>query len=260
MQSSPGTDSGFSPSPPIRTVQVVGYRPAPEPALLLGDGGDVERRPLEPGVELAYGLGARHCAGTIQNDHHVPCPNERAPKCPRHERGFDESSLRERDGDHAVYLAAFAPATFKVGITRLERLETRLREQGADRGAHVFTVADGDIARDVEEDLGTEFAQRVRVATKLDGFGRGVDESAWTALLDEYEPIERFALDYGFDLPAAPVPETLATGTVRGVQGRVLLLDRDGTTYAVDLRDLVGYELLADGDDRDRQSSLGSFG
>jgi hypothetical protein len=241
-------------------VQVVGYRPAPEPAILVGDGGPVERIPLAPGVTLAYALGERHCAGTIQNDHHVPCANEQAPKCARHERGFDESRLRERDGDHAVYLAAFAPATFKVGITRLARLETRLREQGADRGAHVFTVLNGDIARDVEEDLGRELSQRVRVATKLDGIGRDVDEQAWEALLNEYEPIARYDLDYGFALATVPVPETLATGTVVGVQGRVLLLDRDGTTYAVDLRDLVGHELREGTDGRDRQSSLRSFG
>lgn len=241
-------------------MQVVGYRPSPEPALLLADGSSVERLDLVPGAELEYGLGERHCAGTIQNDHHVPCDHPTAPKCPRHERVFDESTLRDREGDHAVYLAAFAPATFKVGITRLERLETRLREQGADRGAHVFTVADGHIARDVEEDVGRELSQRVRVQTKLDGFGRPVDDAAWEALLDGYDPIERLALDYGFDLDRAPVTETMATGTIRGVQGRVLVLDREGTTYVVDLRDLVGHELTEGRGSRDRQSSFDSFG
>ncbi|MFC7177299.1 DUF2797 domain-containing protein [Halosegnis marinus] len=219
----------------------------------------MERLELEPGAELAYGLGARRCAGAIRNGNHIPCDRERAPKCSRHERVFDESTLREREGEHAVYLAAFAPATFKVGITRLDRLETRLREQGADRGAHVFTVADGDIARDVEEDLGRDLAQRVRVATKLDGFGRDVDAGAWNELLAEHEPIETYDLDYGFALDAAPVPETMAAGTVVGVQGRVLLLDRDDTVYAVDMRDLVGYELREGETTRDRQASLGSF-
>jgi len=241
-------------------VQVVGYRPTPDPVLLVAESGPVERVPLDAGTELAYALGERHCAGVIRNGTHAACDRARAPKCRRHERVFDESTLRDRDGDHAVYLAAFAPATFKVGITRSDRLETRLREQGADRGAHLLTVPNGDAARDREEEIGRELTQRVRVATKLDGIGRDVDETAWGALLDEYDPVERFAFDYGFDLRTLPVPETLATGTVIGAQGRVLLLERDGTPYAVDLRDLVGYELHEGGETRDRQSSLGSFG
>ena len=241
-------------------MQVVGYRPTPEPALYLADGGDIETLRLDPGTALAYTLGERHCAGTVQNDHHISCSAPRAPKCHSHERPFDESTLRDRDDEHAVYLAGFAPATFKVGITRSERLETRLEEQGADRGARVFTVADGDIARDVEEDIGTDLTQRVRVATKLDGLGRTVDERAWERLLDEYEPIERFDPGYGFTLHGTPVPETMATGTVVGVQGRVLVLERDGTVYAVDMRDLVGHELTEGSDSRERQSSLGSFG
>jgi hypothetical protein len=241
-------------------VQVVGYRPTPDPALLLADDGVVERVTLAAEVDLAYALGERHCAGVIRNGNHVPCDRSRAPKCRRHERAFDESTLRDRGGDHAVYLAAFAPATFKVGITRRERLETRLREQGADRGAHVLTVPNGDAARDREEEIGRDLTQRVRVATKLDGIGRDVDETAWHALLDEYDPIERFVLDYGLDLETPPVPETIATGTVVGVQGRVLLLERGGTPYAVDLRDLVGFDLREEPGTRDRQSSLGSFG
>ena len=241
-------------------MQVVGYRPTPDPELLLAEGGPVERLALEPGTDLAYGLESRRCAGAVRNDNHVPCSAARAPACHSHERGFDESTLRERDGEHAVYLAAFAPATFKVGITRLERLETRLKEQGADRGAHVFTVPDGDVARDVEEDIGADLPQRVRLPAKLDGLGRSVDTAAWEALLDEYEPLDRFDLGYGLDLGGTPVPETMATGTVVGVQGRVLVLGRGGTQYAVDMRDLVGYELTEGPDARERQSSLCSFG
>lgn len=239
-------------------MQVVGYRPVPEPALLLADGGPVERLALTTGRKLAYGLGERHCAGTIQNDHHIPCRESRTPYCRRHESQFDESTLRDRTGDHAVYLAAFAPDVFKVGITRHDRLETRLREQGADRGAHLQTVPDGDTARDVEERLGRDLTQRVRTRRKLASLGRSVDTAAWDGLLDEYDPLATFRFDYGLDLAAQPVHETLASGTVRGVQGRILVLDRDGTTYAVDMRDLVGHE-LTDGDERPRQSSLGSF-
>jgi len=65
----------------------------------------------------------------------------------------------------------------KVGVTRLWRLETRLREQGADRAAHIRTYPDGQIAREVEAELAERdnLVDRVRVPTKLRGFGRSVD-------------------------------------------------------------------------------------
>jgi hypothetical protein len=56
-----------------------------------------------------------------------------------------------------------------------------------------------------------------------------------------------------------PMQETLATGTVRGTKGRVLVLDRGGSTYAVDLRDLVGFEVEVAETDRTLQSSLGAW-
>jgi hypothetical protein len=37
------------------------------------------------------------------------------------------------------------------------------------------------------------------------------------------------------------------------------VLERDGTVYAVDLRDLVGYEVSRGRDRRALQSSLGAF-
>ena len=161
--------------------------------------------------------------------------------------------------EHAVYLAAFAPDTFKVGVTRSWRLDTRLREQGADRAAHIRTVEDGRRARRIEAGIAEEIPDRVRVPTKLAGFGDAVDDEAWQALVDDYDPIEAFDFEYGVDVDSRPVAETMLTGTVRGTKGRVLLLDRQGTTYGVDMRDLVGHRLAEGADDRDVQSSLGAF-
>jgi len=90
--------------------------------------------------------------------------------------------------------------------------------------------------------------------------GRRVDADAWAALLGAFDPVERFAFEYGLDLSDRPVTETMAAGTVRGWKGRVMVLDRNGSTYAVDARDLVGYELTETVPDRELQSSLGAFG
>ncbi|MEA1932098.1 MAG: DUF2797 domain-containing protein [Euryarchaeota archaeon] len=247
-------------------MQIVGYDSA-ESGLLLSDSEGLSYRDLESGSELEYTLGRRHCAGTIHDDTHIACENPTAPYCPDHQHTWvcarctgtclkDEMDCFD---DHAVYLAAFAPDQFKVGVTKDWRLETRLREQGADRAAHIRTVDDGRIARRLEAEIAEEIPDRVRVPTKLSGLGQSVDTDAWEALLDEFEPIETFSFDYGLALDSQPVDETMATGTVRGTKGRLLMLDRGGSTYAVDLRELVGYEVTEDRQRRELQSSLGSF-
>jgi len=259
-------------------VQIVGYETG-DAGILLSEAGEaggtphdhvgtVESVPLDPGTELSYRLGDRHCAGVVTDEGHRPCDAADAPHCPAHASTWicarctgtclkDEMDCFD---DHAVYLAAFAPDTFKVGVTKEWRLETRLREQGADRGAHVRTVANGRIAREIEAELAAEIPDRVRIPEKRAGLARPVDETAWGALLDDFDPVETLAFDYGLALDERPVAETLATGRVRGTKGRLLVLDHGGSTYAVDLRELVGHEVLEGGTDRRLQSSLGAFG
>jgi len=250
-------------------VQVVGYRARVEEpaALVVATDGQVGTEPLARGEALSYTLGDRHCAGTVDDDRHIACDAETAPYCEVHTsrwpcarcRGDCSLPLESCEEEHAVYLAAFAPATFKIGVTRSWRLDRRLREQGADRAAHLRTVADGRIARQIEADIAAEIGDRVRVPTKIEGLHRSVDDAAWRDLLDRFEPIETFDFDYGLDLSERPIPETLLSGTVVGSQGRVLVVENGASTYAVDLRDLVGYECTEEPADRELQSSLGAF-
>ena len=252
-------------------MQIVGYRrqssdrPA---AILVADDGRIEAVPLERGDELHYALGPRRCAGVIDGDRHVPCDAADAPHCDAHRDTWvcarctgtclkDEMDCYQ---EHAVYLAAFAPATFKVGVTRSERLETRLVEQGADRGAHVHTVSNGRIAREIEAELATDIGDSVRTTAKIESLHREVDDDAWEDLLADHDVIDRFTFEYGLALDDRPIRETIASGTVRGAQGRLLALDRSGSTYAVDVRDLVGHEVSIGSPDRDLQSTLGTFG
>ena len=249
-------------------VQVVGYESGE--GLTVASGGAVEHVEAAPGTELAYGLGDRRCAGTVHDGRHIACDAADAPYCDAHSHVWvcarctgtclkDEMDCHE---EHAVYLAGFAPDVWKVGVTRLWRLETRLREQGADRAVHIRTYPDGRIARKIEAELAArdDLVDRVRVPTKIAGFGRDVDRAGWERLVGAFDPIERFAFDDRLDLDDRPVTETMAAGTVRGWKGRVLVLDRGGSTYAVDARELVGYELTEAVPDRELQSSLGAFG
>jgi hypothetical protein len=263
-------------------VQVVGYDTGTPPAdggrpaaLLLADPlaersdaepREVTRVDLAPGTDLDYRLGERGCAGTLTDAGHVACGGDRAPYCDAHDRTWvcarcTGTCLKEEMDcyqEHAVYLAAFAPAVFKVGVTRRERLATRLYEQGADRWAHLHTVSNGRIARELEAEVATDVGDRVPVARKVEGLDRAVEQPAWRALLAEFDPHDEGGIDHGLALERRPVAETVAAGRVRGTKGRLLVVDHDGTTYATDLRDLVGYR-LGEGGPRDRQSSLAAF-
>lgn len=241
-------------------MQVVGYE-TPTGVLLIADDETVERIPLERGQELCYRLGDRRCAGVIHEGRHTPCDAGTAPHCREHTVPWSVANNADSDEDHAIYLAAFAPDVFKVGVTRTWRVEERLREQGADRAAHLDTVRNGQVARQRETAIATDegLTERVRVPTKINGLDQSVDMEAWERLLEGFDIVDRFAFEYGFEVERRPVPETILTGTVRGTKGRILLLDRAGSTYAVDMRDLVGYELEPGEARRDIQSSLGAF-
>jgi len=255
-------------------VQVVGYRTGAradaEPALVLASEGTVERKPLAPGRTLSYTLGERHCAGAIDGDEHLPCAAPTAPYCDRHESTWICAKCtgtclkREMDchTEHVVYLAAFAPSTFKVGVTGRADPAVRLREQGADRGAIVRRVADGRIARELEAEIAatTPIPDSVRVPTKVEGMGLEVDEGAWERLLEGFDVETTHEFDYGLGLDAAPIPDTFAAGTVLGTKGRVLVVERSGSHFGIDMRSLVGHELTPGADTRALQSDLGSFG
>jgi hypothetical protein len=248
-------------------VQVVGYDTGVDPAaLLVAEGGDVDREPLTPGRELDYGLHERRCAGRVADGVHEPCEEAETPYCREHTsrwpcarcNGQCSRPVEACHEKHAVYLAAFAPDQFKVGVTRSWRLQRRLQEQGADRGAHVHTVSDGRIARRREAGIAASVGDRVRIESKVAGLHLSVEESAWERLLGDHEVLERFDFEDGLDLSSQPVPATALAGSVRGTKGRLLVLDRGATTYAVDLRDLVGHA-IEPGARGDRQSSLAAF-
>ena len=251
-------------------MQVVGYEPGTpdEPAAIhIASDGAVETHILSPGTTLEYGLGERHCAGTVEDGRHDPCDRETAPYCDVHTsvwpcarcRGDCAMPLETCHEEHAIYLAAFEPATFKVGVTRSWRLETRLSEQGARRGAHIRTVDNGRLARQIEAQMAEDIPDRVEVKTKLDGLGAELDRNRWEALLEPYDVIDEFSFEYGLTLDQQPIETTSASGTVLGSRGRILILEQGKTPYAVDLQGLVGFELRDGNPDSERQTSLGGF-
>lgn len=248
-------------------MQIVGYEPTPEAALLVSDGGVLERMPLARGHELGLSLGERHCGGSVSGDEHRPCDRPDTPRCAEHTetwicarcRGECLKPTPNCRTEHVVYLAIVAPDHCKVGVTRAGRFHTRLHEQGADRGAMIHQVADGRIAREIEADLGEKLPERIPISAKIRGLTRTVDERSWSELLADHQPIEECHPSYSLELPGPPVPDTLASGRVCGTKGRLLLLAFGETTYVVDLRSLVGYRVVEGSPSTDLQAGLGAF-
>lgn len=257
-------------------MQIVGYTPTKgstsDAALLFADAsGTVTEQPLQQGTTLEYTLHERHCAGEITtNQTHNSCPQKETPHCYNHQdfwkcaicTGDCSKPLDTCDEPHAIYLAAFAPNLFKVGVTRQWRLKTRLTEQGALQAAHIFNVEDGRIARQKELQITIDYdiPDQIRTTNKLDSLNGTIDEHTWQELLENFDPIEEFSFDYNLDLSTPPLPEVLLTGTVIGTQGRILVLENTGTTYAIDLRDLLGYNITPEPDAVELQASFDSFG
>ena len=251
-------------------VQIVGYEPGrpEEPAgIHVAVDEAVRTVRLEGGKRLDYGLDGRHCAGTVEDGVHHSCSRPQAPSCDRHTsvwacarcRGDCAMPLETCHEDHVVYLAAFEPRTVKVGVTRDWRLERRLAEQGASRGVRIRAVENGRQARQIEADIAETIPDRIAVETKIDGLAHDLDTAWWERTVEPYEPDQELTFEYALEVDQRPIRATVATGTVRGTRGRLLILERGGTPYAVDLKDLVGYELRRGAGEPDRQVSLGSF-
>ena len=252
-------------------MQVLGYDSGAGtagPSLSVAAAGAVTTLSLEPGSRLRYRVGRRHCVGTVEAGHHEPCEEPAAPRCPTHEDiwpcsrciGDCDRPVEACHEPHVVYLAAFEPRTFKVGVTREWRIERRLREQGAARGAVITEVADGRIARSIEADWTSDIPDRVGLEAKIVALAAPLDADAWEALLETTTVVERHRFEYGLSLEHQPVQEQTLWGTVRGVRGRLLVLERSDGVVAVDMRGLVGADLEPTESPPPRQSSLGRFG
>lgn len=237
-------------------MRVVGYDSL-EPALLVAPG--PARTPLRGRIELYPG--ERRCAGAFDDGEHAPCdaPVENSPFCRHHTEWSPCAACRgeclkdEMDclQPHVVYLALFAPDVLKVGVTRRGRFRRRLREQGADAGEILAVLPDGREARRIE--AAAPYSDRVNIEEKA----RGLHLEPESELLSE----ARIEFDYLEEsLGSRPIrlgPGDPVVGEMVGVKGRLLVLESGGTPYAVDLMDLVGFEL--DGAAAPVQSSLNRF-
>lgn len=179
--------------------------------------------------------------------------------------------------NHAVYLAAYAPRTLKVGVARWERRLERVVEQGA-RAAFIIGQADGLAARRLEWQI-----KQLGVPDRLTPRSR---LAAWSRSFENTEQLEgdilqavgemqrRIASPWWLpdpqrlDLPDFPsfypTPEYLESaeqlrlrGKIEAVAGQMLVVRSDtGQLVALSGRALPGYILRPLGDSEHGQQQL----
>jgi hypothetical protein len=215
---------------------------------------------------LSLGIGRRTCIGTWEAGVYRSCDSEAVPVCGSCEEFNacaictgtclkDEKTCLE---EHAVYITMFRPDIFKIGVTKASRLGDRLREQGADVGAVMEYVSDGELARRRERELQKRYgikgtvrhSQKMLVDTELDW-------AAWDATKAKMDIYDETKLRY-FDEPLWMRPlqvKNALLGRVIGVKGRLVVLEKSATLYGFDLNNILGAEVFPIGSAK-RQTSL----
>ena len=138
----------------------------------------------------------------------------------------------------------------------MSRLITRLKEQGARKAAHIETVSNGRTARQIERGIADKIKDRVISKEKINGIGQYVSEKEWNTIIADYKTVKTFDLEYGFELEYPPIPAVILSGEIIGIEGRFLILKISNDNYAVDLRDLIGYEIEEGNQEISLQTSL----
>lgn len=231
-------------------MRIISYS-STEKTLLVSPGPEA----LDISSEIALTLTGRGCAGRWAGETFVPCDRPDAPYCSFCESPADACVICRGEcrkpqktclEEHSVYLAIFAPATVKVGVSRTYRLETRLNEQGADEGYEIARFPDGEAARKLERTLSARFPDRLGFTDKIKpGL---IDRDVITAATDQFAVLRSFSFTRfpGF-LQTAPIilkPTSgmSVSGKVLGIKGQALVLEKHDTLYALNLDSLIGYD------------------
>ena len=193
--------------------------------------------------------------------------------------------LAEQGADYGIHLqtvsngriarereAAIVAAASITDRIRVATKQTSLY-QDVDKSAIATRLADIDAQSAIELNAGSEAEAETETETETNRYIETLPEidlsvselmtntaeEHQTAMRQNPDPPAIYRLRYAFEVTDRPVSETVITGTVRGIKGRLMILDYAGSTYTVDLRDLVGHRINAGATTRNLQASLDAW-
>ena len=167
--------------------------------------------------------------------------------------GYPQLHETARKEEYALYLAGFGEKIIKCGVTRKERFESRMREQGADFGCVIAQLTGPDAIYHAEASVQSRFlfSNSVRLSQKLrllefdkgvarENFIENVELVKNSGAVPDFTPDIR---DFSEFYPRVRHIEETHTiiGEVLGAKGEILLFKSGlGRHFAVNMRKKVG--------------------
>jgi len=238
-----------------------------KPTLFYREDGKFDTLELSGGQDIRFSERPA-CIGYKAPDGYHACPNSaihtrQCPTCAALDMsraytkgdfsGYPEIYEKAKQEKYALYIAAFGEKITKCGVTRLERFESRMREQGADFGCVVAQFTGPDEVYHAEAAIQSRFmfSNAVRISQKLrmlefdrqaasENFASSVELVRNSGALPDFEPR---ILDFSQFYPRVKNAKETHTiiGEVLGAKGEILLFRSElGRNFAVNMRKQVG--------------------
>lgn len=168
--------------------------------------------------------------------------------------GYEELQEEYLHQEFSIYLAGFGAGLVKCGVTKSERVEARLKEQGADYWIELMRFDDGEEAYSTECRLQQRFDLKnfIRNDTKLKLLQKEKSPEAIKAKLAQIKESGDFAdRIYSTDIKENiyPVPDDfeisyLVDGKISGSKGQLLFYEKEGNHFIVPMYKTIGRVFL----------------
>lgn len=208
------------------------------------------------------------CIGYKSPDGFCPCPNSaihirQCPTCSFRDisraytvgdfSAYPQLYEEAKQEEYCVYLAQFGANITKCGVTRTQRFESRMLEQGADFGCIIARFIGPDQVYQAEAEIQSRFmlANSVRMSQKLrllsfdrqeaiEHLRQAVELVRSSQILPDFEPkIQDFTQFYP-KINGVQLADSIL-GRVLGAKGEILFFRSDlGRDFAVNMRQKVG--------------------
>ncbi|MDD5096574.1 MAG: DUF2797 domain-containing protein [Candidatus ainarchaeum sp.] len=162
--------------------------------------------------------------------------------------GYEEVAEQFLNRPYSIYLVSFGDLV-KCGVTKMERVRERVREQGADFFVELMRLENGKDAYEMEALLQQEYGFRnaVRNDTKLKLLGKENKEPIGKALalLKESVAFGEFVLDganveeLGYNVPPSFEVADEIEGKITGAKGQLLFFE-NGSAKVVNMKKMGG--------------------